>query len=152
MPLPSVYNTVEYPLVKVKFFYPKLAQGQAATAMFSAGTDATSGTLAVQTESQPFGGWIVGFAVDLSTAVTAGTMTLTPTINGVAITAANYIKTFSGSGQRAIVPPALTTDGAPTFTSGQCLGCNIASNGSYTPNGTNDITVTMYVILNGAAV
>ena len=89
----------------------------------------------------PFDGEIIGIGVDFSTAVTAGSFTAGPTINGTEVAA--LTQTFAGAGQRA---NATVKRGTAPFLRGAQIGAEITTNGSFAPI-TADVLVTVYVLL-----
>lgn len=152
MPLPSEYSTTAYPIQHYMFAVHNVAASASATAMKTVVTAATSGALAITSYSMPWDGWIVAVTAELQAACTAGTLTITPTLSTVAITATNFIQIFNAAGQRAIKPAAPTSDAAPAFTAGQYLGCNYATNSGFLPDGSADLLVHVYVVFNRATV
>ena len=99
----------------------------------------------VQQETQHKNGSIVGIKVQISSARTAGTLTVEPTIDGVKVTPTdldvviNDVATIEAIGS---IAPATT---GYTFTSTQGLGVKVTSDASWA-YGFGDIQVTLFVV------
>lgn len=90
----------------------------------------------------PFAGEIVAVSYTLSANKTAGTLTIGPTVGGtertaLTITAANGV----AAGHKLV---KRTT---ATFSAGAEIGAEITTDGSFAPNGSADLSVTVWVIL-----
>src|SRR5262249_43627386 len=112
-------------------------------------TDAASGAINLTDYVLPFAGSIYAIGYRLSAAVSAGTLTLTPTINGTAITATGLILSAVNDTFRYAQIDAQTLSArfaAPlSKITPNRLGCLITTSGTWSPT-TSDLWVDLYVI------
>ena len=105
-------------------------------------TEATGSKLQVQGIPLPFGGSIVGLSAALSAAASAGSLTLTVTINGVATNCQVVITT-------ATTGYTIQEYGSANFNPGDKLGVQITTTAAW--NGTtSDLLVEAYFVFTDA--
>src|SRR5258708_32973710 len=84
MPVPNSFTASYFELQRFSFARSSVAASLTNTALNVIASDASSGSLGVSVYIAPFAGSIVGLTADLSGSVSAGSLTLTPAINGTA--------------------------------------------------------------------
>src|SRR5258708_24364086 len=128
MPVPNSFTASYFELQRFSFARSSVAASLTNTALNVIASDAASGSLGVSAYIAPFAGSIVGLTADLSGSVSAGSLTLTPAINGTAVavtpltpqvifSAAGQDKEGGTRGQRARIPVkggGLVNVGTPT--------------------------------------
>lgn len=101
---------------------------------------ASAAALLVQGISMPWAGSVVGISVDLSSAATAGQLTVGVT-NGGTEAAATTQTITTQTAKTAVFP-----QGSVTFVAGDKLGVEITTNGTWDAT-TADLAVVVYVLL-----
>jgi len=101
---------------------------------------ASAAALLVQGISMPWAGSVVGISVDLSSAATAGQLTVGVTNGGTEATATTQTITTQ-TAKTAVFP-----QGSVTFVAGDKLGVEITTNGTWDAT-TADLAVVVYVLL-----
>jgi len=132
----------EKPLVTFTYYAANLAKSTSNGSLAHSGTS----TDAVNGAVMPWSGSVVGIAVSLNANKTAGTLSFSPTINGVVTTMQASVAN-SASVARATAPV-----GRHRFAAGARLGCVYNSNGSMAPDGSLDVAVEVYVQFDGVKV
>lgn len=128
---------VSHPVVPLQFAKTDFAASQTDAAIAVAGSTVTGYTAL-------FDGWIVGIAVKLSAAITAGNLTVDATIGG------------TGRAIDMDIDTALTTGfwrkfavGDHPFSAGSVLGASFTSDADLAPT-TADAIITLYVMYDDA--
>jgi len=151
--MPRILGTPHWPQFSLHRFTFQAAKVAASAnlAMTVTATDATSGTLGINGIVLPFAGSIVRAAWNWSGAITGGTFTLTPTLNGANISVAKLIASALAT-QNGLVAvdgqepgarfAAPTSAGVPVL-----LGVNLVTTSGFLPAGSLDLSVDVYVLL-----
>ncbi len=149
--LPTTYELSTFQPQALAFGVSQLAASQSAVAAKINVNAATSGAMNVTSYSFAFPGWIVGVRMNMTANKTAGVFTVTPTINGTALTTA-------GGAPGALVAAAVANTtktlnvnvdagySGCTFKAGDLIGLKYTTDGSYTPT-TNDVLFWVDVVL-----
>jgi len=149
----SIPQVTQFIPTRFSFAQAKVTASQTGVQLNTAATDATSGTLALVDYVLPFPGSIYAIAYRFSAAITGGNLTLTPTINGTALTLASIILSsvtdqnrfnqIEGqvNGARFAAPASKTTANR--------LGCQLTTPAGFLPTGSADLWVDIYVLFEG---
>jgi len=132
---------VTHPLVPLTFVGYDLAASQTGTGIYIVATG-PSAKIDAQTHVLPWNGCLMAVAIKLSTAKTAGTLSITPTIDGTAVSA---LTTTVGT---ATDYTTRVNYNAARFSAGAKLGVAYTSDASFAPS-TMDIAVVVYVVYDG---
>lgn len=132
-----------YPVVPLLFSHDNVAASQT-DAQLTVLQVASAAENAVTEYRAPWAGVVIGVSAVLSTAGSAGTLTVGPTVNG----------TEQADPTLSITTEASKSDtavrGAAAFAAGDLIGCEITTDGSW--NGTSsDLIVVVYVMYEIAA-
>lgn len=133
----------------LSFAAAQVAINQAAVALKLNVNAATSGALNLTGLPAPFAGSIVGLTAVLTANKTAGVMTLTPTINGTAITTPASLVAVAVA--NATLQKVVTTDAQQVgarFKAGDLLGVKLTTDAAYLPI-TNDLYVQLLIVFEG---
>ncbi|HVO42632.1 MAG TPA: hypothetical protein VMT34_08415 [Aggregatilineales bacterium] len=148
----SIPQVTQFIPTRYSFAQPNVPASQSGVQMKITATDAASGTLNLTDYVLPFGGSIYAIAYRLSAAVSTGTLSLVPTINGTPITAAGLLLSAVSDtyrfaqidgqtpGARFAVPASKTTPNR--------LGCQITTSGTWSPTN-SDLWVDVYLLFDG---
>ena len=133
----------------LSFAVSQLAASQAAVALKRNVNAATSGALNITSVVAPFAGSIIGVRLNSTANKTAGVATVTPTINGTAITAPTSLVAVAWA--NSSLKKNQQVDAQQTgarFNAGDLIGVKITTDGSFTPT-TNDVEVIIDVLYEG---
>lgn len=147
--LPSNPLATMYPLASYTFAQSQSGANQSAVALKLNVNTATNGSLNITGVAMPFAGSIVGVTANLTANKTAGSMTLTPTINGTALSAPAVLVNVAvaNSASKKVTMTDAQQTGA-RFAAGDLVGVKLTTDGSYAPT-TNDLYVTVYAVFDG---
>lgn len=126
-------------LVPLHFAQVDLAVSQTDVQLKVAEAGATAND--VEGVPMPCDGEVVGISMELSTAATAGSLTVGPTIDGTEV--ADLTQTYAAAGQSK---DALVPRGTARFVKGARIGAEITTNGTFAPI-TADLFVVVWVML-----
>ena len=135
-----INNTAKGQLITLRFMQDAIAASQTDAQLPVIETGATTGTTAVTDLSMPFDGDVVAMSWDLSAAGTAGVFTIGVTVDGTENTTTTQTVGTGTSGYPKFAR------GACSFVSGQELGVEITTDGSWDGT-TADLVVTLYVLV-----
>lgn len=131
-------NPSPYPIVPLLFSQDNVAASQT-NVQLSVLQVASAAENVVDSYRAPWPGVIVAVAASVSTAASAGTMTVGATVNGTE--AADPTLTFTDAASYSDT----AVRGAAAFVAGDLIGCEITTDGSW--NGTSsDLLVQVYVM------
>jgi len=88
--------------------------------------------------------WVVGIGVATEANVTAGTMLIEPLVSGVAATTTLTLNSSNAGNASTMVPPL--QDGNK-IASGGSLRCQYTTDAGFLPDGSNDMTIVVYVAI-----
>lgn len=126
-------------LVALQFMQDNVAASQSNVQLTIAEVASAAGNV-IDGYVMPWAGTIVGISAVVSTAATAGTLTVGPTIDGTE--AADPTLTFTDQATRSDT----AARGTASFAAGAVIGAEITSDGSW--NGTSsDLGVTVWVLV-----
>lgn len=135
------------PTAILLFEQAKLAQSVTGTLNISMNA-ATSGTLGAQRYTMPYGGSIYAVAAYLAPVMTAGTVTLYPTVNGtvrsdVSANSNNALGTLT----QALFSKGEARRDNSRFNAGDTIGLTYVTDANVAPNAAVDIVAQIYVLL-----
>lgn len=132
------------PMDKFRFVEPKIAQNTIGTLNISANL-ATTGTLNVKEYTAVWSGAIVGVGARLSETPTAGTLTITPLING-SLTAFSNTNISSALKQPFIYASQENDVLSSHFAAGDRIGLRYNADSAFAPNTQIDGAFEIYVL------
>lgn len=156
--IPSVFGASTFPMRQTMFGAAGATAAMTSVPLKTMVTDATSGSLSIVGYNMLFSGSLVALSWTWSSAPTAGTFTLAPTINGVAITNAaltltalpftavnaqyGFIKIDAQSANARWIAPAYGA--VPPR-----VGVNLSTSAGITWAGTSDLQIELTVLYDG---
>lgn len=145
--LPTAKMATEFPLTLIgPFGVPNIAASQTAAAAKLNANDATTGTSKVVDIPMPYAGSIVGVIYCMDTNVTHVALSVTPTINGTAITTPAQLvavaATVTARKFSALVDAQQT---GARFKALDALGLFYTTSGAFTPSASNDLQAWLVV-------
>ena len=156
--VPSVFSASTFSLRQSMFGVAVATASMVSVPLKTSLTPATGGTLAIVGYNMPFSGSLVAVSWSWSSALTAGTFSLTPTINGAAITNAglllNALPFSAANAQYGL----LKIDGqsanarwiSPAYGSvPNRIGVNLTTSAGITWAGTSDLQIELLVLYDG---
>ena len=147
MPVPNDLIGAGYYVQSFRFAQPSVIASQAAVALKTTATDAASGTLNISDYVMPFAASIISVTGRIAAIPTAGTLTLTPTINGTAVVpaAASLSLTTPSFVTNKFTPQVDSRTSGLRLNAGGLLGCTVTTSAGYLPV-TSDMEVVIYVL------
>jgi hypothetical protein len=145
----SIPAAAQFVPTRFSFAQAAVIANQSNVALKIVATDAASGAINLTDYILPFAGSLYAIGYRISATITAGNLTLTPTLNGTASTAAGLILSAVNDTYRFAQIDAQTQGArfaAPTAKNApNRLGCLLSTSAAFAPT-TSDLWVDLYVL------